>query len=809
MAVFTLVPTNNRVNSRFPFGDAPAANDPPFLAIPLPTLVGQVNSFFSFDFDTYFDDPDGDPLTYTITGLPSGVTQQGSTGLVQGTPTTEGQYLNVTAQARDPDGLTSDVETTAFTVAAEPEMTDKPLRWPNMTFGLNASGRDRCIGDSASDTQQIISWRTTAMMVQALIEGTAGGRRQTRTNWLRYRDNRIGKLVIHHDMNQVVSLSRPNFAIDRVKWDAVIRSGGDWIYQDENRNWYGRQSSASLQTRQLPLNHVNAAYRAYIVNAWLNMYYSQNPDEFLADIVHTVHCDGMSDWLRKSYCRNRHNVAIDSVSGNKREFTFDDYPGLPLGGDPDGDGFESVTQSYMGWLYKGSAPSEQSRTISDMDGIASVQRAKRIGGGKITILANPPRGLETRERVDNTWRIQLMITGGETTCSDPDQNGTRNCQNGDDMLDPNSENYLRVIQGYKAFFDEFDAEMNARQAQMGLPVRSYGRVPNAVAGAYLSWWQGRFVLDNHAWKDDGDWVLGEHVEDGRTKSSHFDSNGTADYEYRITAVNDQKWYFGKLLFGESYVRKGSPKDLGFIAVTGVFGVTKSVPAEQWRELDYAIAGFYHMMQIMGGNGIWGYAGTRGNSEQVMTELLIWNPNGAPIDPATGQDLPTWRFATAIDGSTRGGPNNVTLRPSDFGDLSGFGQYIAHWRGAGSLPDGALTMWSMRRVTADRVPWTPSFLPGGQAVDQSKDGWVIEGLPPGIGLYDWNPRTYRDPASGENVREGIYVPGDGGQGLGRLDSLFEEGELGYADGLGKYRGTNGDIVFCPPGEFRLFIKAPIP
>ena len=61
-------------------------------------------------------DADGDTLSYSASGLPSGLSLNASTGVISGAVNSAGSY-NVTATARDPDGLT-DSESFTWTVTA-------------------------------------------------------------------------------------------------------------------------------------------------------------------------------------------------------------------------------------------------------------------------------------------------------------------------------------------------------------------------------------------------------------------------------------------------------------------------------------------------------------------------------------------------------------------------------------------------------------------------------------------------------------------------------------------------------------------
>ncbi len=87
------------------YGDAP-----PLLGAPgnQVSVIGQPESL-----QLQGSDPDGNPVTYTVTSLPAGLSMMASTGFISGTPTTI-QTVNVTATVSD--GLLSTSRSFAWTV---------------------------------------------------------------------------------------------------------------------------------------------------------------------------------------------------------------------------------------------------------------------------------------------------------------------------------------------------------------------------------------------------------------------------------------------------------------------------------------------------------------------------------------------------------------------------------------------------------------------------------------------------------------------------------------------------------------------
>ncbi|GAB3896682.1 hypothetical protein GCM10028803_14540 [Larkinella knui] len=99
----------------------PPTNGPP-TAPSVANLTATVNASFTSNALTPFTDPDGDPLTYTLTGLPASLSFNASTRVISGTPTQATSY-NLTYTATD--NINPAVSTT-FTLTVNTAGTGNP-----------------------------------------------------------------------------------------------------------------------------------------------------------------------------------------------------------------------------------------------------------------------------------------------------------------------------------------------------------------------------------------------------------------------------------------------------------------------------------------------------------------------------------------------------------------------------------------------------------------------------------------------------------------------------------------------------------
>lgn len=166
-----------------------AENDPPSVT-PIPDILRSDSDTFSLDVTGNFADPEGDPLTYTITGLPPGLTYDPATGVVSGkiAPDASGpngrQTYIVTVTASD--GFPGGSVSTQFAFVVEnlaPEANndtattaeDTPVNIPVLANDRDPDG-DTGVVISVNSVDLILngpSVQTTNGSVQLVMDGSS------------------------------------------------------------------------------------------------------------------------------------------------------------------------------------------------------------------------------------------------------------------------------------------------------------------------------------------------------------------------------------------------------------------------------------------------------------------------------------------------------------------------------------------------------------------------------------------------------------------------------------------------------------
>ena len=104
-------------------------------------------------------DPESQPLTYSATGLPAGLSIQSSTGYISGTGTTAGNY-SVTARASD--GVLTASQTFTWTMTAPAGDTTLPtisITSPTSSATYSTSSSSIALGGSAADNVGVVQVR--------------------------------------------------------------------------------------------------------------------------------------------------------------------------------------------------------------------------------------------------------------------------------------------------------------------------------------------------------------------------------------------------------------------------------------------------------------------------------------------------------------------------------------------------------------------------------------------------------------------------------------------------------------------------
>ncbi len=142
---------------------------PPVVANAIPAQTGTAGTPFNFVIPANtFSDPNNDALTYTVSGLPDGLSFSSSTSAITGTPTTAGGS-SVTVVASDPGSLSV---ATTFT------LTINPANSPSLAVSPNAlSGFTTSLGTASAEQSYTV---TTANLTND-VTVTASGNVQIST----------------------------------------------------------------------------------------------------------------------------------------------------------------------------------------------------------------------------------------------------------------------------------------------------------------------------------------------------------------------------------------------------------------------------------------------------------------------------------------------------------------------------------------------------------------------------------------------------------------------------------------------------
>jgi hypothetical protein len=128
------------------------SNAPPTLTNPgnRSSTVGQPTSV-----QLNGSDPEGQPLTFSATGLPPGLSLMASTGYISGTGTTAGNY---TVQVGASDGVLSSSQQSFTWVMSTGTTPPPPTNPPPSSVTLTAQAIDRSWGDQVRLTWSAASW---------------------------------------------------------------------------------------------------------------------------------------------------------------------------------------------------------------------------------------------------------------------------------------------------------------------------------------------------------------------------------------------------------------------------------------------------------------------------------------------------------------------------------------------------------------------------------------------------------------------------------------------------------------------------